>query len=276
MTAKLAREPLVHFLIGGAILFAFFAWRGEQIEPDSRTIEVSREVQAGLSLQFERSIQRAPTDAELDGLIGSWVRDEVLYREALRLGLDGDDAVVRRRMAKKMDGLASAQAELEEPSDATLEDWLEENASLFETGASYAFTQLYFANEAAALGALGRLNSGGSAAEEGDVIALPRNVPATTKAGIEARFGRDFVANLASLEAGSVSGESSRDTWQGPIVSGFGYHVVLLREKTPGEVPKLADIRDRVEAEWRNATIADRREAAYQLLREAYEVDIAP
>jgi hypothetical protein len=272
MIPRWARDPLVHFLLFGGALFAFFAWRGDSLPPDSRTITVSREVQAGLSLQFERSLQRAPTDAELQGLIDRWVRDEVLYREALRLGLDQDDAVVRRRLAKKMDGLAGAQAEIAEPSDAVLKDWLKANSSQFETGMRYSFDQLYFSSESAAKAALQApenetAGSAGSKPLQGEAIALPASVTGRRQSDVESQFGQQFLSGMRSL---SVS-----QNWQGPLVSGFGWHLVKLREAKGGRLPPFAEIRSRVEAEWRNDTIAERRGQAYDLLRGEYTVEVA-
>ncbi len=273
MIPRWARDPLVHFLLFGGALFAFFAWRGDSLPPDSRTISVSREVQAGLSLQFERSLQRAPTDAELQGLIDRWVRDEVLYREALRLGLDQDDAVVRRRLAKKMDGLAGAQAEIAEPSDAVLKDWLKANSSQFETGTRYSFDQLYFSSESAAKAALQALGKRPAEADEarapalGEAIALPASVSGRRQSDVESQFGQQFLSGMRSL---SVS-----QNWQGPLVSGFGWHLVKLREAKGGRLPPFAEIRSRVEAEWRNDTIAERRGQAYDLLRGEYTVEVA-
>ena len=96
---KVLREPLIHFLVGGLAIFAFYAWLGEEPDPASRTITLTQEDQARLALGFEQTMARPPTDAELDALVERWVRDEVLYREALRLGLDEGDPVLRRRLA---------------------------------------------------------------------------------------------------------------------------------------------------------------------------------
>ena len=143
----LLKEPLVHFLVLGGLIFAWSAWRGEPVDPAERTIEVDREQQALIALDFERTMQRPPTDAELDGLIGRWVREEVLYREALRLGLDSGDPVVRRRLAKKMDFLAASEAELAQPTDAELREWYSANGALFSGGGTLSFAQRYFADE---------------------------------------------------------------------------------------------------------------------------------
>lgn len=261
------REPLVHFLIGGALVFAFFAWRGEEVDPASRVIDVDRETQAQIALGYERLMGRAPTDAELDMQIERYVREEVLYREALRLGLDSDDAIVRRRLSQKMDLIAAAQAEAATPSDETLQDWLETHPDRFARDARYSFDQLWFEEEAAAQEALTRLERGADWQGEGERISLPAGVDSEPRGELLDRFGEQFVRSLEPLEAGG--------TWQGPIASGLGWHLVRLREVQAGDVPPYEDIRDEVEDDWRAATVAARKQEAYELLRDAYRVEIA-
>lgn len=267
MIRRWARDPLVHFLVAGALLFALFAWRGEEADPESRTIAVNREVQASLALQFEAMMQRPPTDAELDGLIERWLRDEVLYREALRLGLDRDDAVVRRRLAKKMDALASAQAETAQPSEAELREWLAANPERFARGATISFDQLYFAEEAAARSALSRLRDNADWERLGEPLSVPASQERASMRLVTDRYGRQFTAAVEKMEAG--------DNWQGPVPSGFGWHLVRLQSREQGKIPPLAEIRPRVEDDWRGATMSARTQAAYQVLRDAYRVEIA-
>lgn len=258
MNRRWLRDPLTHFLVAGALLFAFFALRGEEADPASRTIEVGRDVQARLSLGFERAMQRPPTDAELDGLIDRWVREEVLYREALRLGLDQDDVVVRRRLAKKMDGLASARAEMETPSNAVLGQWLADNAGQFERDGDLNFEQILFASEQAAQAALGDREP------QGRSTSLDKVHTAQSRREIAERFGQKFAEDLMDLPVASE--------WQGPVQSGFGWHLVRLYHRKEGTVPPLEDIRDEVEDHWRSSTIAARRQRAFEVLHEPYTV----
>ena len=261
------REPLVHFIIGGAVIFAVFVWIGEPVDPASRAISVDRAQQAQLSLQFERTMQRPPTDAELDALIESWVRDEVLYREAFRLGLDQDDAVVRRRLSQKMDFIASSQAEAAEPGDAELEQWLTDRPARFTTDSRLSFDQLWFAEKPEAEIALAGLAASDDWQGLGQPISLPASFENTRRTDIAAQLGRDFARQLDGLEADSQ--------WIGPVVSGLGWHLVRLRKSDPGAVPPLAEIRDKVLADWRTSTASTRREEAYRLLRDAYQIEIA-
>lgn len=254
------REPLLHFLIGGAAIFMLFAWRGEPVDPADRTIAVDREQQALIALDFERTMQRPPTDAELDKLIEGWVREEVLYRKSLRLGLDQNDPVVRRRLAKKMDFLASSQADLATPSDEELQRWYTANAARFADGARVSFEQRYFSQEADARAGLGNPGSG-------EPSSLPDAVEGRLLRDVAAQFGNRFVDALAGLKTGQK--------WQGPVRSGLGWHIVRLTGREAGQVPPLAEVRDKVLAEWRLEQGEARREAAYRTLADAYRIEIA-
>ncbi len=264
------KEPLIHFLILGAVLYALFAWRGEPVDPASRSIEVTREDQAQLSLGFERIMGRAPTDAELDRQVDKYIREEVLYREALRLGLDGNDAVVRRRMAKKMDMLAAAQAETAQPTDEALKEWFEAHPERFGDKSRYTLDHVFKSEIDGAKAALRALNDGSSRDDFrklGDPISLPQSLSEMPRKEVLDRFGERFLAEIDALEPG--------DEWQGPIASGFGWHAVRLTARDAGEVPAYETVRQRVENDWRNATIEERKERGFEILRDAYTVEIA-
>lgn len=260
------REPLVHFLVAGAAIFALFAWRGEEADPASRTILVDREQQAQIALGFERMMQRPPTDAELDRQIERFVRDEVLYREALRLGFDRDDAVVRRRLAQKMDMLASAQAETAQPSGAVLRAWHRAHPERFADETRYSLDQIWFAAENAASAAVERVQGTKDWQQLGQPISLPPSLDRAARDEVLARYGEQFLAAIDRLEPG--------EQWQGPVQSGFGWHLVRLRARKSGEPRPFSEVATQVENDWRTSTIAVRREQAYRLLRDAYRVEI--
>lgn len=260
------REPLTHFLIAGAALFAFFAWQGAPVDPTSRSITISREDRARLSLQWQQTMQRPPTDAELDSLTEKWLREEVLYREALRLGLDQGDAVVRKRMANKMDFLAGSIAETAQPSEQTLADWLANNPQRFASDPRYSFDQVYYEGKQAAQETLSKMGPQADGKGLGEPISLPARLDDAPTAQIAGVFGTVFADRLADV---SPTGE-----WTGPIPSGFGWHLVRVRRIRTGKVPPLAQIRDHVEADWHAKTLESRKNKAYQLLRDAYDVTI--
>ncbi|MDC0886180.1 peptidylprolyl isomerase [Altererythrobacter sp.] len=260
------REPLVHFLLGGLLIFALFAWRGEEADPASRIIDVDRDTQAQIALTFERTMQRPPTDQELDGLIDQWVREEVLYREALRLGMDADDPVVRRRLAKKMDFVAASSAETMQPDEAELAAWFTANRARYADAGTVSFDQVWFA-EKPGDNIADRL---ASAAENWRMIGEPVSLPPTAErlqtSAVAAQFGSEFTQALMAMEVNGA--------WAGPVRSGLGWHMVRLRERGAQSVPELADIRGRVEADWRADTANAREAEAYRLLRDAYTIKI--
>ncbi|MCB2088771.1 MAG: peptidylprolyl isomerase [Sphingomonadaceae bacterium] len=258
------RDPLTHFLLAGFLVFAFFQLRGEPVDPASRTIEVTREQQAQLAVQWEQTMQRPPTDAELDLLTEQWIREEVLYREALRLGLDVDDAVIRRRLVQKMDFIAASQAETAVASDADLEAWLKAHPERFSSDPRYTLDQLWFEQESSAQAALAQLRGGADWKQLGERISLPPSLADTNRIALAGQFGQDFAKRLDALEPGTQ--------WQGPVPSGFGYHLVRLTSRSAGKVPPLAEIREAVAADWRANTGKERQEEAYQLLRDAYTI----
>ena len=257
------REPLVHFTVLGAVLYVALTWGGNPPDPSSRVINVGAAEKEKIAESWSLTMGRSPTDAELDQAIDAFVREEVLYREALRLGFDESDAIVRRRLVSKMDLSASLAAETAEPSEETLRAFFEANPELYQDEASanakVSFEQAFFTNENSALSAV-RANSAQS-----EPTSLPRGVSSTNLRDVEARFGKQFVAGLAQIEA--------KEEWQGPIRSGFGWHAVRLTSREVPE-PDFDALKVSIANDWRNAEIKARKERAYETLSSAYRIDI--
>jgi len=257
------REPLVHFTVLGAVLYVALTWGGTPPDPASRVISVGGAEKEKIAESWTLSMGRAPTDAELDSAIDAFVREEVLYREALRLGFDESDMVVRRRLVSKMDLSASLAAETTEPNEATLREFFEANQELYTddaaANAAVSFEQALFDNENNALSSLSANSF------KGEPTALPRGISSTKLRDVEAQFGADFVRGLGELEAG--------DTWQGPVRSGFGWHLVKLTERQVPE-PDFEALRTAIANDWRAAEIKQRKERAYETLASAYRIDI--
>lgn len=264
------KEPLVHFLLAGLALFAFFTLRGEAVDPESRTITISEEQVERLAANWAQTWQRPPTPVEIDSLIRDHVKEEVYYREGLRLGLDQDDMIVRRRIRSKMEFMASSELENEAPTDATLQTVLDRNPQKYAADVRYSFDQVYIAaqDESAARSAQikASLEKGGDWREMGDSISLPRSLEQQDRTRIARDFGDEFAAALTDLKTG---------IWSGPIISGFGLHLVRVRSVQASSTPKLADVRQQVENDWRSATIKVRETKAYQMLLDSYTIKIA-
>ncbi len=266
------KEPLVHFLLAGLALFVFFAWRGDAVDPESRTITITEQQVERLAANWAQTWQRPPTQQEIDGLIRDFIKEEIYYREGLRLGLDQDDTIIRRRIRSKMEFLTSSELENATPSDAVLQAMLDKNPQAYAADARYSFDQIYLTAEdadAAALRAkqiLGALGKGADWQNQGDAISLPRSPNDVDRARIAADFGEDFAAALAGIKPGP---------WSGPVASGFGLHLVRIRAVQASAKPSLKDVRQRLENDWRAQTVKVREAKAYQALLDSYTIRIA-
>lgn len=266
------REPLVQFLLGGLAIFGLSLASGMSGDPESRTITITEPQVEQLAASFVQTWQRPPTQQEIDGLIRDYIKEEIYYREAQRMGLDIDDPIIRRRLRSKMEFLAKTEVEQARPDDATLQAWLDRNPSRYVTDATYSFDQVFLDaladgdTQARAKALLVKLNKGEDWRTLGDAISLPRSVEQAERTSIARDFGHQFVESLADVKPGS---------WQGPIVSGFGLHLVKVREVKSSGKPRLADVRQTVENDWRAKTAADREARAYQALLDGYTIKIA-
>ena len=139
------KEPLVHFLLIGALIFGAYSLTNEEgPSRDGNRIVVSAGDIERLSANWSKKWNRSPTEAELNGLIESYIKEEVYYREALALGLDQDDTVLRRRLMQKMEFLSNDLADLNSPDETTLNDYLIEHKDKYELPARISFTHVFF------------------------------------------------------------------------------------------------------------------------------------
>lgn len=275
MIGRLLREPLVHFLALGALIFLASAFLGGRVPDRADRIVVTAGDVAHIADGFARTWQRPPTPTELTGLVDEYVRDEVYYREALTLGLERDDTVVRRRLRQKMEFVVEDAVAGAPPSDAELQAYLDAHPDAFRLEPAVSFRHVYLdrdrrgaraADDARALVAtLTRSGPDFDTSGLGDQIMLPSDFDHVSEREVGKTFGDDFAHTLATLP---------ESTWSGPIPSGYGLHVVFVRNRTAGRLPALAEVSDAVV---REATTARRKamaEKAYAALRARYDVVI--
>jgi PPIC-type PPIASE domain len=275
MFRRWLREPLLHFFVAGVALFAMWEGRSHAVAARADRIVVSAATVETLAGNWARLRHRPPTAAELEGLIDDHIREEVLYREALVLGLDKDDTIIRRRLRQKLEFVSEDVAAQVEPTDAQLEAFLSENPDAFRVEPRHAFRHVFLSpgRRGAALGrdaerllaALNRPGDTEKAEEESDPFLLPFEFDATSSEEVKRLFGAEFAAALATLDPGR---------WQGPIRSGYGAHLVLVERRVPGRVPALGEVRDAVRREWMAKARRDANEAFYQRLRSRYTVAV--
>jgi len=271
--SRLLREPLVHFILIGAAVFAVYALvRGGEEARDRIVVTEGRVAQ--LAQIFTKTWQQPPTKKELRGLIDAYVKEEIYYREAVALGLDRDDTLIRRRMQQKMEFLTEPADDLLKAGDAELEAFLEANREDFRAEPRLAFTQVFVSPEnknedepaesrAAKFLAALRSGPGMVSSDLGDPTLLPATVPLSSTKMIARDFGDAFAEALLSLP---------KDEWSGPVPSPFGLHLVRVTERFDGRDPPLADIRDAVEQKWRTWKREQFQDEVFNSLRAKYDV----
>lgn len=274
--SKLHREPLLQFLVFGAGLFLLYSLVNKDPDTSPDRIVIDEAAVSRLAEQFQRTWMRPPTRRELEGLAEDLVKEEVLYREALALGLDQDDLVIRRRMRQKMEFLNADLVERREPTHAELEDYLAANPEKFELPGRYSFRQIYLDPassggdaQARAIALLGRLRANPSLASDpgslGDETMLPAGLEQDSTREIASVFGTEFADSVARAETG---------VWTGPYRSSYGLHLVHLTEKDGDGQPQLEQIRPLVEREWSNDRRQETNERFYEALRKRYSIEI--
>ncbi len=274
MLRVLLKEPLVHFLVLGLVIFAVYHAlnRSNEQEPDKIVVTQARMEQlAGL---FAKTWQRPPTATELKGRIDDYVKEEILYREALALGLDNDDTVIRRRLRQKMEFLSDTVIGALNPTDEELETYLKSNMSKFELDSQIAFEQVFLNPERRgdqieedAASILEALNSNASAdaANLGDATLLPLELDLTSATRIGQTFGPQFAKAVDQLTPGA---------WGGPIKSTFGTHLVRVNKREPGRVPALNEVRAAVKREWTTKQRKKLEDKRFAELLKRYDVSI--
>lgn len=260
------KEPLVQFLIAGALVFWLLSGRTPDL--GERRIVVDEVVASALAQRFYDSFRRPPSQDEIDGMIRDYVRDQVYYREALALGLDQNDEVVIKRMRRKMEAMAVADTEARDPSDAELQALLDKNPAQYAIDPRTSFDQVYLgadtpANRLIADAKLAVLRQGGTAA--GEPVPIPAQLANAPTADISATFGDEFALALRDLPTGS---------WSGPVPSGLGLHLVRVSARSAPEKPSLTSVRQRLENDWRAAATAKAQAEAYKKMISAYDVVI--
>jgi hypothetical protein len=269
------REPLVHFLAAGLVLFIaghFLNSERGAWDPLSR-IELTEADLRGLGVVWTAQWGRPPTADELRNLVEDRVREEVLYREALALGLDRNDTIVKRRLAQKIQFLAEDVSGLPDPSDAELRAWLARNSARFAAPGRASFHQLYFsfdkrgegAREAArrALEKLGGQLGAAAGASLGDPVMFQEYYGDRTSEDVARPFGTSFAEALFQLRPGA---------WQGPIESGFGWHLVRVDSIEAGRVPAYEEIEPAVRSAWLDEQRGESRRRAFEAMRARYQV----
>jgi len=269
---RILTEPLLHFAVLGLCLFAFYGLVAREAPPPSDEIVVDAAQIAALAQGFERSWRRPPSAQELDGLVESYVRDEVLYREGLARGLDRDDSVIRSRVLLKMEVLGELPET--EPTHLEVQAWFDANGERYATPARYDVRQILFdpnrrgarldSDIRAALVDLER-DATRDPAAFGDATLLPGALDDATRTDVASQYGEEVAAALSNAPAGR---------WFGPVSSSYGQHLLWVDVRDPPRAATLADVRAAVERDLRSERALGARDALYSRLRERYTIHV--
>jgi parvulin-like peptidyl-prolyl isomerase len=264
--SRILREPIVLFLLFGAVLFIIYEWTTAYYESKNRKITVTEGQIQLLNETFTKTWNREPTEQELDALIENFIKDEIFYKEAVTLGLDKSDVAVKRRLRQIMEMMMDDMATVY-PSEDQLKQYLAENPEKFRQDPAISFRHIYFStdNRETALEVLGKLKDTLPVDESSfeGLALIPNEFSEESYRSVERLFGKSFTEEVFILKPG---------IWQGPVESAYGYHLVYISELTQGFVPELSEIWDEVEREWSMERRTQVKDQQYQKIKEKYTV----
>jgi peptidyl-prolyl cis-trans isomerase C len=270
------REPLVHFLLVGLVLFAGYSFLRPKSEAtsESNRIVLTPDDLVQISVAWLAKGRPPPTPEQMQNLIELKVREEVLFREAMALGLDKDDTIVKRRMAQKMEFLAEGASIDNDPSTDTLRAWFKDNQQRFALLPRVSFRHLYFSSDRhgertreAAAKVLDKVADQSGEAKDvaalGDPFMYQDHYGDRSFDDIAKLFGLNFARALVSIKPGS---------WQGPLESGYGWHLVFVDSSAPSRLPAFEEIESDIKAGWIADQRAQAKAKAYETMRARYQV----
>jgi len=265
---RLVREPLVHFTVIGGVLFLVGGQEGPTGARQQNEIVISEGDIDQLLVAWRSQGLPPPSKEIVQGLVEAKVREEVLYREAIAMGLDQDDIIVKRRLAQKMDFLAEDLSALHDPTVEELREWFQSHQSEFLLPPRISFHHVYYSRdrrgkdaERAAAQAVAAMAD----PQDGDRFMFQNSYAERTETDLQTIFGPAFAQSVFEFGLGK---------WVGPVESGYGWHAVFVERKTLPTKPSFDEVEDEVRAAWLNARRAEFREEAYRMMREKYKVTL--
>ncbi|WP_019506357.1 peptidyl-prolyl cis-trans isomerase [Pleurocapsa sp. PCC 7319] len=281
---RILREPLLHFLVLGALLFGLYFWVGSpsMISTSAKQIEVGGPVISSLQATWQLQWGRKPTEQQLQKLVDKYIHDEVLYQEALALGLDDKDIIVRRRLIQKMQFLVENVAGIQEPSDEELQSYLDAHADRYTIPGRFSFQQVYFSQElhsdkpvghalrdrtdADAENLLTQLQTDPNVVQpKGDRSMLPKTYTLASARTINNTFGGTLATEIAGV---------TEKGWQGPFHSAYGSHLVNVTEIEPGHPATLVEVRKNVRLDYLRKQKQKLDQQFSEKLRDRYTISI--
>jgi len=268
----LLREPLMHFLLIGAALFFVFDQVGDPVEVGNRIV-ISQADLDMLASDWLRRTGLPPSPQQVEQQVRQYIHEQVLSREAVNLGLDRDDVIIRRRLAQKMRFLFDDLGQVPDPTDADLNVFMSNHIERFTLPATLSFRHIFLnpdsrgeAIQDQAQQLLRRLQESSPAidtSELGDPTLLPLHFDIQTRLQISNLLGDEFAEQVYSLPV---------SRWSGPVASGYGLHLVYVHSRTAARVQPLAEVRQSVIRQWQTAKQQELNDLFYQGIQQRYEI----
>lgn len=275
MLKRLIKEPLFHFFIIGTVIFIIAGYTINK--KNSYNIVIDKNVAAKLSLAWKTQFGKLPDNDELKIAADQYIRQEILIREAIELGLDKDDEIIRRRLEQKMEFIQKDNINVPDPDDSQLEKYYEENGNKFKEPSKVSFTHIYF-----------NPDNGGNTEAMNRAIEVKKSLdskPETIRAPeLGDRFSLLFDYNdIDKPESISLFGNSPFsdsvftspvNKWSGPFPSGYGWHLVYVNGKSDPVIPPLEMIKTKVLGFYRNDKLTELNDEEFNKIAEKYSVEI--
>ena len=276
MSKTFLHEPLLHFFLAGGLIFLLYSLIGPDGAPDNEIV-VDNAVIERLKATWQGRTKREPSPDELDGLLADYLFEELFYREARSLGLEQGDPIIRRRLVQKMTLLAETAAQQAQPTEAELMEWYEAHPDLYRMEPRLGFKHIYFSHDrrngsagedaSALLSRLAGFDETAGQPGLGDAFMLPHEFTDVSRSQLGRLFGEDFAAMLFTLKPGS---------WQGPVPSGYGYHLVYLFDKQDARPIPFTESKTRVLQDWQRNRFEQVKQDLLEELKSRYEIAYTP
>lgn len=256
------KEPLLHFLVAGGLLFAVYNWLNAEVGNEPHVVRITAAEVNWLRETWSRQWQRPPSEPELRGMVADYLKEVLLAREARELGLEENDTVVRRRLAQKMEFLLQDTAQLAEPPEEELYQFYNSRRELYVEPAHISFNQIFFKDETSAQQSLQELVTNKTAVH-GDQTLLERDFARIDQQTLANLFGHEFAEVLFTLEPGQ---------WHGPVTSAYGFHLVWINEQQVAQLRPFDEVRTQVLNDWYRSRQDVINEQYFAGLLEKYDV----
>jgi len=274
---RIFKEPLIQFLIIGACIYGAYALFGvaEEDFRDTTILVDSNRINAMIS-QWKKRWNRLPTREEVDGLIQAYIREDVLYRQALVMGLNEDDPITRRRMAQKLEFLTSDVSRMQQPQEGEIEQYFAERQASYRGFDTISFMQVFIdpgkrgdTTHVDAAEILAQLQTAGlpdaGTIHLGDRLLLQNSFTSVTELDVRRQLGSEFAEAVMKLEAGQ---------WQGPVLSSYGLHLVYVHDFVEAPPAKFEDLRQQVLKDWHEQRREQFNANFLESLKSQYEIVI--